>query len=336
MRFGNVVLFGRTNVGKSTFLNAALGEPLAIVSPLPQTTRDALLGVVNRTDAQLAFIDTPGVHRPRTELGRRMNAAALDATRAADAVILMTDTHRVAATQGHLPPAARTTEETGGIPAEDRSVLELIPQHVPTILVINKLDRLRNKSHLLATIAAFNELRDFAAVVPGCMLRSNDVERVLGAVAACLPEGPAGYEPDTLTNRPTLFFVREYVREQVMLQTGRELPHAVAVSIDELANRGDLLVAKATIHVEKPGQRRILVGRGGARIREVGRAARERIETLVGCRVFLELFVRVTPRWKNVPRQLAELGYERGETSSDPEMLASEAALDTSDSRRSD
>jgi GTP-binding protein Era len=309
MRFGNVALVGRTNVGKSTFLNAALGEPLAITSPLPQTTRDLLLGVVHLADAQIAFIDTPGLHRPRHELGRRMNAAALDAARSADLAILMTDTHLLESRDALLPAGARR-DESDGIPGADREALDLVPPGVPTILVVNKIDKLKQKHLLLPTITAFTEARDFVAVVPTCMRRLDDVERVLREVATHLPEGPAGYDDDTLTNRPMQFFVREYVREQVMLQTGREIPHAVAVSVDEMNDRGDLTLIKATVHVEKPGQRKIVVGNGGHQIRDIGRAARERIEQLLNKRVYLELFVRVTPRWKNIPRQLNELGYD--------------------------
>ncbi len=309
MRFGNVALVGRTNVGKSTFLNAALGEPLAITSPLPQTTRDALLGVVHLEDAQIAFIDTPGLHRPRHELGRRMNAAALDAARSADLVIVMTDTHSLEPEQTMLPEGART--DTGsGLPNADREALALVPHGVPAILVINKVDKLKQKHMLLPTIAAFSEARDFAAVIPTCMRDVRDVERILREVASQLPEGPAAYDGETLTNRPIQFFVREYVREQVMLQTGREIPHAVAVSVDEMSDRGDLALIKATVHVEKPGQRKIVVGSGGHQIRDIGRHARERIQQLLQKRVHLELFVRVTPRWKNIPRQLNELGYD--------------------------
>jgi len=309
MRFGNVALVGRTNVGKSTFLNAALGEPLAITSPLPQTTRDTLLGVVHLEDAQIAFIDTPGLHRPRHELGRRMNAAALDAARSADLVVLMTDTQVLEQEDSMLPPGARGKDRSG-IPAGDREALDLVPADVPVLLVINKVDKLKQKHLLLPTISAFSAVRQFAAVVPTCMRRPADVERVLREVATNLPDGPAGYDDETLTNRPTHFFVREYVREQVMLQTGREIPHAVAVSVDEMSDRGDLALIKATVHVEKVGQRKIVVGTGGHQIRDIGRAARERIEQLLQKRVHLELFVRVTPRWKNIPRQLTELGYD--------------------------
>lgn len=290
MRFGTVALVGRSNVGKSTFLNAALGQRLAIVSPLPQTSRDALLGIVHRERAQIAFIDTPGLHRPRSELGRRMNAAALDAARAADVVVMMTDV------------ATRVDE--------DQPVLALLPPESPALLVVNKVDTLRDKSRLLPLLERFAALHPFREVIPVSVLRKEDVERVLDAIERTLPEGPAGYEHESLTNRPVSFFVREYVREQVLTQASGEVPHAVAVSIDAIDEGESVVVIRATLHVEKEGQRRILIGKGGERIRAIGIGARERIEELLERKVFLELFVRVTPRWKNAARQLGELGYE--------------------------
>jgi GTPase len=298
MRFGTVSLVGRSNVGKSTFLNAALGERLAIVSPLPQTTRDAMLGIAHRPSAQIAFIDTPGLHRPRSELGRRMNAAALDAARSTDVVMMMTDVVAVG------------TKGAPEVLAEDRDVLALLPSERPSVLVVNKLDLLRDKARLLPWIDAYVQAHPFREVIPISARRGADVERVLEALAALLPEGPAGYEQDTLTNRPVSFFIREYVREAVMLGSQREVPHAVAVAIDAIEESPKALVVKATLHVEKPGQRKILIGKAGERIRAIGIAARLRIEELVGRKVYLELFVRVTPRWKNVPRQLVELGYD--------------------------
>lgn len=301
MRFGTVALVGRSNVGKSTFLNAALGESLAIVSPLPQTTRDALLGIAHRPDAQIAFIDTPGLHRPRSELGRRMNAAALEALRATDVVVLMTDVSGAERREAEVPP-------------DDRTVIELLPRNARCLLVVNKVDLLRNKARLLPLIEAYTRLHAFEDVIPVSVRRQDGVERVLEAIERLLPEGPAAYDAETLTNRPVSFFVREYVREQVLSSAQGEVPHAVAVSIDAIEPGPRALVIKATLHVEKEGQRRILIGKGGERIRAIGIGARRRIEELVGQKVYLELFVRVTPRWKHVPRQLSELGYEAPDT----------------------
>lgn len=314
MHFGTVTLVGRTNVGKSTFLNRALGEPLAIVSPLPQTTRDALLGIAAHKDAQLAFIDTPGFHRPRTELGRRMNSAAEDSLRSADVIVMMTD-----AWQG-APKALKTSAwSTTSDPLDapwirpgDKDVLKTLPPagQTPVVLGVNKVDLLRDKSLLLPMLEAYGKAYEFAAIVPTSFRKDTGTEALLDEIGKHLPEGPPGYDEDTLTNRPVLFFVREYIREAVLNQLHREVPHAVAVSIDHADESATLLRLGATIHVEKVGQRKIVVGKGGEQIKALGIAARERIEGLVGKKVHLELFVRVTSEWKNMPRQLAELGYD--------------------------
>lgn len=302
MRFGTVTLFGRSNVGKSTFLNAVLEQELAIVSPLPQTTRDALLGVVTREEAQLAFLDTPGVHRPKSELGRRMNHAAVEAARATDAVVFMTDVSVV--------PRGRKDEKADAARAEDARILKQLPaaEATPSVLVVNKVDLLRDKSRLLPILEGYMALHAFRAVVPISALAEDGLERVLGELTELLPEGPAGYDEETLTDRPTRYFASEYVREQVLAAMRGEVPHAVAVSIDSF-EEGKIVRIAATLHVEKLGQRKILVGNGGSQIKAIGTAARQRIEALVGRKVFLELFVRVSPRWRDAPRQLAELGY---------------------------
>ena len=317
MRFGTASILGRPNVGKTTLLNRALGEELAVVSPVPQTTRDTLLGVVHRPRAQIAFLDTPGVHRPRSELGRRMNAAALGAARSGDVIVLMTDVspllHRAST------KTARTTapsEAPERMLPEDRSLCQLVAaESRERLLVINKVDLLKNKGLLLPYIQAFVEACQPSEVLPVSLHDPTDVERVLGAIESKLPEGPPGYDEETLTTAPTNFFIREYIREQVLHGAQSEVPHAVAVEIDRIDQDGDRMLIQATLHVDKPGQRKILVGRGGSKIREIGTLARQRIEALVGGRVRLELFVRVSPRWRDTARQLAELGYEPAEDS---------------------
>jgi GTP-binding protein Era len=305
MRSGTVALVGRSNVGKSTFLNRALGEPLAIVTPRPQTTRDRLVGIAHWPEAELLLVDTPGLHRPKTELGRRMNHIALEAMRTADVWLLMTDV-------AVLSPRPRAHPEStlADLDPEDRHLLDQVGGAQPGMVILNKVDTLRNKAKLLPLVAAWADKLPGVPVVPGSMLDAEDVQRVLRELVRLVPEGPAVHEADDLTDQPTSFFVREYVREQVLLCTQGEVPHAVAVSIDEVIERRDVVVAKATIHVEKPGQRKILVGRGGNTIRELGMRARERIEHLLDRRVHLQLFVRVSPRWRDAPRHLAELGYE--------------------------
>ena len=306
MRFGTITIVGRSNVGKSTFLNAALGEHLAIVSRLPQTTRDVLLGVVHRKDAQLAFLDTPGLHRARTELGRRMNASALEAARSADALLFVTDVSTMPKQAGKV--AAKDPAALVG--AEDKRLIAELPPNVPATLVVNKVDLLRSKTLLLPLIEAFRALREFQQVVPTSFKNPGDVGRVIDALSETLVDGPPAFADDMLTDRPESFFAREFVREAVLGTVRGEVPHAVAVSIDRYEELEKVVRIAATLHVEKVGQRKILVGEGGSMIKQIGTKARERIEALVGQKVFLELFVRVTPSWKDMPRQLSELGYE--------------------------
>jgi GTP-binding protein Era len=355
MRYGTIAIIGRTNVGKSTFLNSVLGMPLAIVSPQPQTTRDSLLGVVNTGEAQLAFVDTPGLHRPKNELGRRMNQEAADSLRNADVAVFMTDIYQIAAERKLARAAGLSSkpdaheadsDETGSDEADadeagsdeadadepatarragtkwgsgergDVELIETLPAGLPTILVVNKIDRLRDKGRLLPFLQTMNARHPFAATVPISALAGDGVERVLSEVAQLLPEREGRFKPDEVTDRPVSFFAREYIREQVLATATREVPHAVAVTLDSIVERPTGLHVSATIHVEKVGQRSILVGRGGEKIKEIGTQARLRLAELAEQPVHLKLFVRVTERWRDMPRQLAELGYapapERG------------------------
>jgi GTP-binding protein Era len=339
MRYGTIAIIGRTNVGKSTFLNSALGTPLAIVSAQPQTTRDSLLGVVNSGDAQLAFVDTPGLHRPKNELGRRMNQEAAESLRTADAALFVTDIFQIEADRKRPPtsakavrPASRVsadaTEEQeedergepgsearaagarwGSAERNDSELLELLPPELPTVLVVNKIDRLHDKSRLLPFLQNMNTRHPFSATVPISALSGDGVDRVLAEVARLLPEREGAFKSDEITDRPISFFAREYIREQVLTMVGKEVPHAVAVTLDAIQERATGLHVSATIHVEKVGQRSILVGHGGVMIRDIGIAARQRLSELIEQPVHLKLFVRVTERWRNMPRQLAELGY---------------------------
>ncbi len=313
MRAGTIAIVGRSNVGKSTLLNQILGERLAIVSPLPQTTRDPLLGVVRREGAELAFLDTPGIHKPKTELGSRMNSSALSATESADVVVFVTD-----ATEG-AKLVKKKTKRTDEVPPlselapEDFELLKSIKslKKVPAILALNKIDAVRDKGLLLPLLQSYLDAVPFRTLVPISALKNDGVDRLLDEIAQLLPEGEAGYPEDTLTDKPSSFFAREYVREQVLLGLRGEIPHAVAVSIDSFDEATDKLRIAATIHVEKISQRKIIVGTGGAVIKALRVGAENRLRRLLGRKVKLELFVRVTPRWKETPRMLAELGYDR-------------------------
>jgi GTP-binding protein Era len=296
---GTVALVGRTNVGKSTLLNAALELPLAIVSRKPQTTRDQLLGVVRHGDAEIALLDTPGLHQARNRLGRAMNLAARDAVRAADVVVVVTA----------LP--AQAVQELRPH-RDDVALLGTMPRDRPLVLVVNKIDLLRDKRLLLPLLQAFAELRPIDALVPVSALRADGIGRVLDEVARLLPEGEPRHAADTLTDRPLRYFAAEYVREPILAATTEEVPHAVAVAIDRFVEPpgGGMLTIAATIHVERPGQKKILVGHGGQVLKRIGSQARRRIEALTGRQVMLELWVRVTENWRDRPGLLAELGYE--------------------------
>ncbi|WP_438014748.1 GTPase Era [Sorangium sp. So ce315] len=314
-RSGRVALVGRPNVGKSTLLNAALGHPLAIVSPTPQTTRDAILGVVHHGPAEIALLDTPGLHRPRTELGRVMNQAAREAARSADVVVFVAE----APDPARLPRRVKEGEDGPPLAPHpgDLTLLADLGSEAPVVFVLNKVDRLRDKALLLPLLDAFSKLREFAAIVPISALREDGVRRVLDEVAKLCPEQDFRFEPDELTDRPTRFFAAEYVREQILRATKAEVPHASAVQIEryvEPTGEGALHI-DATIHVERPGQKKILIGAGAEQLKRIGTEARLRIEELVGRQVNLKLWVRVTPEWRESLQRLEELGYNKGEAS---------------------
>jgi GTPase len=312
MRYGTIAIIGRTNVGKSTFLNHVLGMPLAIVSSQPQTTRDSLLGVVNSGDAQIAFVDTPGLHRPKNELGRRMNQDAAESLRGADAALFVTDVFQIGAEEKAVKSARKISGDAPKPRPADRTdaeLLELLPAELPTLLVVNKIDRLKDKHRLLPYLQSMNEKHSFVATIPISALSGDGTDRVLAEAVKLLPEADKRFPEDEVTDRPVSFFAREYIREQVLISCEREVPHAVAVTLDSIQERSTGLHVEATIHIEKVGQRAILVGRGGEKIKEIGTLARERLSQLTEQPVHLKLFVRVTERWRNMPRQLAELGY---------------------------
>jgi len=300
-RTGTVALIGRSNVGKSTLLNAALELPLAIVSRKPQTTRDQLLAVVRHGGAEIGLLDTPGLHRADTRLGKEMNRAARMAARAADVVVFV----------GALPPNIKKVKgELTPHPGDLQLLDEVMSADRPVVLAINKIDLLKNKSKLLALIASYTDGRSFAAVVPISARNEDGIKRVLDEVAKLLPEGEHHHDEDTITNRPLRFFAREYVREPILRATSEEIPHAVAVTIDrfEEPSGAGVVHIDATIHVERAGQKRIMIGKGGEMLKRVGIQARERIEELVEQQVNLKLWVRVTPHWRNAPEQLADFG----------------------------
>jgi GTP-binding protein Era len=309
---GTVALVGRSNVGKSTLLNAALELPLAIVSRKPQTTRDKLLGVVRHGEGEIGFLDTPGLHHASTRLGREMNQTARDAARDADVVVFV------------VAMPKKTDRALKPHPG-DLDLLRELTTDKPLVLVINKIDQLKNKSKLLPFIEAFAKERNPEAVVPISALRADGITRVLDEVVKLLPAGEQRHGDDSMTNRPMRYFAAEYVRENILNATGEEVPHAAAVTIDEYIEPPDpsgQVRISATIHVERGGQKAIIIGKGGAMLKRIGTNARQRIAELLDRRVHLEIFVRVTENWRQRPEQLADFGLlaGAGERVTEPEQ----------------
>ncbi len=299
MRVGEVAVVGRPNAGKSTLVNALVGEKVAIVSDKPQTTRRRILGVVRRPGVELALVDTPGIHRPQYRMNAAMVRDATDALASADALLFVLD----------------ATESRGG---GDAYVADLARRAaVPVVLAVNKIDLLRKERlmELVASISADEAYRTLGDVVPVSARTGDNVERLLEVLAAKLPEGEAAYPDDFLTATPETEWIGEVIREKLLERTRDELPFAHAVVVESVApgEGKDISVVKATIVVEREGQKGIVVGKGGTMIREIGKAAREELEEELGRRFYLELTVRVQPEWRNDERFLSRLrGSETG------------------------
>ena len=286
-RSGFVGIVGRPNVGKSTLLNRVLGCKIAAVTPKPQTTRRRLLGIKTLPAAQILFVDTPGIHPARDLMSQRMVERARQSLPESDAVLWMIDARH-------------------GLAAGDREIAALLaPLPKPVVVAVNKIDG-RTRTALLPLIAAVAALAPDRAVVPVSALSGENVDRLLDALVATLPEGPRFYPPDELTDEPERALVAEIIREKVMLETREEIPYAVAVTVDAFEEKParDLVVINATLHVARASQKPILIGQRGSRMKAVGQSARADIEALLGRRVFLELFVRVQADW---PKHLARL-----------------------------
>jgi GTP-binding protein Era len=291
-RCGFVALIGRPNVGKSTLLNTLVGVKVAIVSPKPQTTRTRLLGIRTFPTAQLIFVDTPGIHQHTgTLLNQRMVETALAVLHDTDAAIFLVDARR------------------GITPADEAIARRLATLSVPVVVGVNKIDALARTTvlPLLERLAVLLPGRELA---PISALTGENTEKLLELVVAALPLGPALYPSDELTDQSERVIAQEIVREQLFLQTHQEVPYAAAVAVEEFRERDDkpLLVIRAVIYVERPSQRAIILGERGSRLREIGQRAREHLEGFFGCKVFLELFVKVVKGWTNKPNVLNELG----------------------------
>jgi len=291
-RSGFVTIVGRPNVGKSTLLNRILGEKIVITSDKPQTTRNRIQGIHTLPDAQIVFIDTPGIHQARSRFNRAMMDAALASVKGVDAVLLLVDA------------------VTCGLKKDDLLLDVIRGAGAPVILVVNKID-LVEKEKLLELISFHVSLFPFKEIVPVSAATGDGVELLVKLVADLLPEGVPYYPDDILTDVPERFVVAEMVREKVFRFTRDEIPYSTAVTVDSFTEREDGLVSiSATIIVERDSQKGIIIGRKGEMLKKIGMRARADIERLLDTRVFLELFVRVDKDWRESGRALKELGYE--------------------------
>jgi GTP-binding protein Era len=313
---GTVAILGRPNVGKSTLLNAIVGEKLAIVTPKPQTTRNRIVGVWNGTTTttvedprgscrpvtgQIVFVDTPGVHVARSQLNRFMVREAMGAIEEVDAVLMVVEAHEHAT---GLSPAAKLPE------AESWIVERLAATGKPAVLCLNKVDKVKDKGQILPLTEWWGRAGKFSAIVPTCGTRKKGLEGVVKELLRLLPEGPPLYGPDVLTDRTERFLAGELVREQLFLRLKQELPYATAVLVElwEERDKGDVVIG-ASIVVDRESQKAIVVGKRGEMIRDVGMAARKEITELLGRTVHLRLNVRVEEGWTTSAAGLADLGY---------------------------
>jgi GTP-binding protein Era len=288
-RAGFVTVIGRPNVGKSTLVNRLVGQKVAIVSEKPQTTRNRILAVVNRPGAQMVLLDTPGIHKPIHEMNRRMVETATKSIGQGDVVLWLTE----------------VTEPPG---PGDRFIQGLLGKSgLPVVLTLNKIDRIP-KPRILPAIEAWRHVASFAEIVPVSALKGDNVDRLEKVLLGRLPEGPALYPEDFLTDLPERFFVAEMVRERILHHTREEIPYVTGVVIEQFKEEESLVRIQAAILVERENQKGILIGRGGSMLKAVGTEARQEIEAFLGTKVFLGLFVKVRERWREDEGVLGQMG----------------------------
>jgi GTP-binding protein Era len=298
-RSGFVCILGRPNAGKSTLLNALVGEKLAIISPKPQTTRNRIQGVVHvpknkgKDGAQIVLVDTPGVHKPDSSLGRKMMVEVREALEGCDLVLVIMDVaHK--------------------FDPRDQFALDLLRgPKTKAFLLLNKVDRIREKSKLLPLIEQYRKLYDFSEVIPISALKRKGLDTLLDKVICALPAGPAYFPEDQITDQPARFMAAEIIREQVLLNTSEEIPYATTVIVENFEEGARLARIAATICCEREGQKGILVGKGGKMLKKIGTSARLQIERMLGTRVFLELYVKAEPGWRDSRRFVEELDWRR-------------------------
>jgi GTP-binding protein Era len=288
---GFVSIIGRPNVGKSTLMNHIIGQKIAIMSDKPQTTRNKIHGVYTSDDGQIVFLDTPGIHKPNSKLGDYMMKVAHSTLGEVDAILFLVDVSE-------------------GIGGGDRYIIEqLKPITTPVILVLNKIDRI-HPDELFAIIKTYKDLYSFAEIVPISALKGNNVTTLLEQIVRYLPEGPQYYPADQVTDHPEQFVCAELIREKILHLTREEIPHSIAVQIEDMKVESNGIVRiSAVIFVERDSQKGIIIGKQGTLLKEIGQKARQDIEALLGSKVFLELWVKVKKDWRNQERVLKDLGF---------------------------
>ncbi|HUN56330.1 MAG TPA: GTPase Era [Smithella sp.] len=288
---GFIGIMGRPNVGKSTFFNAVIGDEISIVADKPQTTRNKITGIKNFPDAQLIFLDTPGVHNPKTPLNRAMVQTARETIGNAEILLML-------------------IEANSDVHRDDIILIEsLAGVKVPVFLVINKID-LVEKKYLLPLMDKFSKLYNYREIFPVSALKGDGIEELVASIKEILPEGPQLFPDDIYTDATERFIAAEFIREQIMLQTSQEIPYVSAVEVESFKEdeEKNIIRINATINVEKDSQKAIMIGKKGAMLKNIGTQARLRMEKLFGARVYLELFVRVKKEWTSSDRMLREFG----------------------------
>ncbi|MCA1021420.1 GTPase Era [Halobacillus litoralis] len=293
---GFITIVGRPNVGKSTFMNRVIGEKIAIMSDKPQTTRNKIQGVYTDEESQMVFIDTPGIHKPKHKLGDFMVNTAENTLNEVDAVLFMIN-----------------AEE--GYGRGDQFIIDRLQRvDQPVFLIINKIDRV-HPDELLPLIEQYKGMYEFEEIIPISALEGNNVNHLLGVLKGHLPEGPQFYPEDQITDHPERFVISEFIREKVLHLTREEIPHSIAVVIEGIKPREDApgVYIQAAIIVERKSQKGIIIGKQGSMLKEVGKRARKDIESLLGSKVYLELWVKVQKDWRNKQIQLSDFGYRDDE-----------------------
>lgn len=292
---GFVAIIGRPNVGKSTLMNQVIGQKIAIMSDKPQTTRNKIHGVYTTPDSQIVFLDTPGIHKRQSKLGDYMNQTALGTLGEVEAVLFLVDAYE-------------------GIGGGDRFIAEQLSKiKTPVMLVMNKIDKIEPPA-LLPLIEEYRKLHNFAEIVPISAKLGSNVETLLDQIQKYLPPGPQYYPEDQVTDHPEQFVCAELIREKILHMTREEVPHSIAVTIEDMrVEENGTVYISAVIFVERDSQKGIIIGKQGALLKEVGKQARQDIQRLLGSKIFLELWVKVKKDWRNQERVLRDLGFHRGE-----------------------